>query len=458
MQRLVRALSLTIACLPAACAFLLDFDELQAGETGGQGGADAGCGPCETTDPCTPRVCEQGQCVDKPLVGLADDGLRASFHFPQAHRLTLTAFGNGFYGSVFHEDNGSRLRFFRIGVDEPASDGGPPASALTSDFAGALPALSGLATAAPASAAGMATQGSALIAAFGTSDGEVYGLRLSSDLTPQTGSGQFPTVGAEYLTADPQQHPAPWYSGGELYVGWVTDQRYVRVYKQNAAPPLDLGPPGSVQAFLPLLAKAGAAVLWIANGVFVQHEQQAQPVQLQECPQVQGWSYRAVSGFGLDLSTYVANIALWSKTDGASWALHSESIFCTAQACAPSSGPPTCGQGVDQVLEGAKNLASLAFQVPEQPAENYYEVDVARVEGGGQGQLLLYAGEINANTGAQTALGDQIALTAPEPAAEAADWPAVAFSGGDKLMVGWLDPDAGGDAVELRRFKLCLPR
>src|SRR5690606_35767893 len=95
VRRALLLAAVAISAAPAACAFILDFDELQEGSalpssdaSVGDATGDSDC-VCTSNDPCRPQECVEGQCVEKPYVGLAYDGYHATFSADQVPRITL---------------------------------------------------------------------------------------------------------------------------------------------------------------------------------------------------------------------------------------------------------------------------------------------------------------------------------------------------------------------------------
>jgi hypothetical protein len=108
-------------------------------------------------------------------------------------------------------------------------------------------------------------------------------------------------------------------------------------------------------------------------------------------------------------------------------------------------------------VSGVRNVSALAFQVPGQPAGVFYEVIAFSVQSNEGRQIRLATIEFNLENDTVTELGERLVLTQFEPPERAGDWPAVAFSGTNKVLVAWVHPrDGSADEAHLRRYKLCL--
>jgi hypothetical protein len=439
--------ALVIGALPAACAFVLDFDELQAGG-GLQDASDDGACNCPSDNPCRPQICENGKCVPQVFVGLADDGYQASFQAEQMYRITLSSVGDAFYGSIFYDDGAPRLRFFKIPINQKAESGVQPQSKLSTELAAGT-ALVSLENAVAASAAGLVSTGPSVLATFGTTTGNVFALYITSDLTISSSSQNIGS--ADYSASDPYRHPHAWTTPA-AYIGWITNAGKVRV---SGAPLAEFGD-GAVTAFGPLLTGGGPAVAWMeAGSVFARHRDQATPLTLADCPTIKGWTPVGLTTFGAQGGLESANVAAWTKTSAGMWAVQSRALNCTHQSCKLATTDPICkplGEE-DDVAEGLRNLAWLASRIPEQEATKYYQIFATSLEGGGQRQVWISASELDSSTNGVEPLGDPIGLTPLEPASEAGDYPALAFSGIDKILVGWVHP---GQA-HVRRYRICPP-
>jgi hypothetical protein len=448
----MRSLPLTLVPLlsATACAFLLDFDELQQGEppASEDAGAEAGeCGACETTDPCEPKRCVDGKCVSEKIVGLGDDGLDVSYPVEQAYRVTLVALGDSFYASAFmRRDGAERLGFLKIGFDVRARDASELPSRLSSELG--LPVLE---TAVPISAAGFDTGPLRVIAAFAVEGGEVYRVQLDGELAAR-GVEALTLPAARYGTGDRFLHPIPWHVGPQAFVGWVTDTGIVHVWKEGSSPAL-FGA-GGVVGFAPMATQAGAAVLWLGNGVSVQHELQPLATAITECEALASFTFRSVAASSSD-KPFVLNYAFWSKSRAELWASQGVLIVCSDSLCqAPL--PLDCAGEDGSLFPGMRGLDYVLFSIPGRPSALVYDFSVAQIDDGSQSRLLYAVGQTDWSVSGEpksTVLGGPTDLTRPEPSAQAATGPAVAFSGTDRLLVGWVEPKA----VRLRRFKLCLP-
>jgi hypothetical protein len=438
------AIAAVLAALaPGACVFVLDFDELQARDGANDGGGEAGCN-CASDDPCRPQVCEAGKCVEQVFVGLADDGYHGRFQGEKMHRITLTNVGSAFYGSVFYDDGQPRLGFFRVPIHEKA-DGVRPQTRLSTELSaeGVLPALI---DAVPASAAGLLSPDSLILATFGTTTGGVFVLYVGSDLRITNASLQL--AAADYSGTDPRRHPQAWIASKQAYIGWITNAGKVRV---PGTPMVEFGD-GAVTSFGPLITAGGAAVAWLEGSVFARHQNQAVAELLADCPSIKAWTPVALSTFGVQGSP-APNFAAWTKTSGGESAVQTRTIGCSNELCAPVTTDPSCGQpqATDDVNPGLRHFEYLASRIPEQDANKYYEVFASSLESTGVRQVFLQAREYDTNTDLAEALGEAVMLTPIEPVSEAGDHPVLAFSGIDKILVAWVHP---GEA-HVRRFRIC---
>ena len=495
MGRWLALLPLVSVFSLASCAFLLDFDDLQAG---GQAGTDAGAGAggsagsggdsgnsgssgssgssatggssgssgssgsdgggcpadCADTDPCTVDRCDTTAsppvCVHDRLV---KDGVSEALVADEMHRVTMTSGPDAFYYSVFEQTNMSpEVTLYELTREGTASRELIKVSSLP--IFGAARSAGGLVV--------DTTQGFKLHAfpAFGN---DVW--HIIFDSTFMAGLGNSHRVGiGTYDGAAPRRHPVAVKLGnGEIVGAWINTDGTVSVGSSTRAATV-LSPTGVVVSQIaPLSSSTTPGVLWTSpSGVNTQLlGGTASPIAT--CNAQQGVYLSATSaeilpGFWL---------ASWTKGGQGFLVTEGKGLGCAATTCA---GEASCG-GSEQLSEGVRNPAiASAVRAGDPPGTvllaSATPLLVPNASGGATGAILLSVSRLVIQQGppmrATTEDIGQVELSrmppGPAPNFEAPDWPAVSILPPNKIAVAWLEPGSnGGDRLRLERYKICLP-
>jgi len=479
-----------------ACSFLLNFDELQAGDedagvggssaTGGSGatGGSSGSGgsagndgggtggsagnptcleSCDDSDPCTDDSCDETaappRCKNDPVKRIVDDGYEAEIQADEVHRVTLASGGDAFYFTVFETTNGSpELTLYRLRNGESEHE-------ELVKFAGIIGLLR------PQSAAGMVVDtraGLALHGFYALGD-SVYHIVL--DGTFELANATNTVIGnGTYDALNPRRHPLAGAYGTSVAGAWINKDGTISVGAAGR-PVTPLGNATNPATQLALIGTRDTpGVLWTSNnGVFVQlaGSPPAPAAQLTQC------EARA----GIFTSATAAPIlgdfwlTSWTKAGGigtnAFIVSENRSAGCMAPFCAGTD--TSCD--ADSTDPGVRNLAFvIATRAGDPPgtvfaatAAPYLAPDQAGT-GLEAGLQLLVAridfGEVPFQTDpVPDPIGEvELSRMAPQGTLrEGPDFPAISILPPDRLAVAWIEPRASSDVLRSKRFKICAP-
>jgi len=511
---------LLLSVIPA-CSFLLDFDELtegggeapgSAGETnagaggqdaeGGQpstpgggesgrenaagaGGAaagegggptsDAGAGgapgcatDCDDEDPCTLDACENGECTNTLVPGLALDGVDESIAADQHLRATIAAGSDGFFISDFYNDAGaSDLDFYRLGA--------APEDTLDPIFSFAD--LDLLAGAGPVSAAGLAMDNELgrIHAFIGLRERQATGARVfhaTLDLSYTVrGRAQ---AGTSYFSDTPYNYPAALNLGGSIYSAWINEDRTVSLHGgatlDNAV--LAATTPASTLALLGSVGNL-PVVLYGSEGVGVFLERpNVAPVSVPECQTAPGVyssagaTYAGVAGF------WLTNWTKFGNDDGTGEGFltsDSRGAGCTLAGCTVADAAE-CPSDSGNNLE--RNVATLSALRPgDRTGIVHYVAAVPSLSADDDGNpqavlhLALYRVDFGLvpfeSTPESEALGEPL-LVSSLPTEEASgfagpDWPVLAYVPPNHVALAFIQPAEDRSELRVQRYRMCLP-
>jgi hypothetical protein len=486
----------------ASCAFLLDFDSLQAengdgtggrllsggtsgtagtdenGGSGALGGGEAGAGgnagcssSCFDEDPCTVDGCdENGECVADVLTGLVPDGIDETIGAARHYRVTAVGGDDDFFLSVFSEgDNGASTAILRL-----------PAEGGALETIATLDASLGEDDGPAASAAGLAFQpGTGLLhayAALKNADGSASRVRhfvINGSSFEMLASGL--VVGDSYWDASPFQHPVAATLGDVPTVAWINEDQSIGVDGGGLeqVETLAAGTPAHALALIGTDGAAPAVIYGTADGVLVERPG-SDPVTVDECQSAPG-AYLSITSTRTTVPGFW--LATWTKlgpeTDENEGFLTSEGLglYCADDA--------TCllqQRDCDDVNPNnlVRNTASTVVHRPGTAAGLVEVVQATPLIGPGEEPDTLSAGILLsqtlvdfgipplANPPESEELAPPIALSAQETTEEAEfrgpDWPALAHVAPDRYLVSWIELGAdGGDALRVQRYRMCLP-
>src|SRR5690606_32135223 len=135
-----------------------------------------------------------------------------------------------------------------------------------------------------------------------------------------------------YDDSDPTRHPQVWVADDRAFIGWVGTNS--RVLGPDTLTNTLMFGNGAVTNFAPLLTPDGAAVVWAeGTGIFAQHQDDPNPLSLADCPAIAGWQPLFLGGMGLAGPSNALTIAIWTKSNGTSFAAQARAVQCTADMC-----------------------------------------------------------------------------------------------------------------------------
>lgn len=510
-----------LSAIPA-CSFLLDFDalsegggeapggagETQAGEGGrdasggepttpaggeagrdtgaagaggaaaGEGGSppgDAGAGgvlvcasDCDDEDPCTLDACEDGECTNTLVLGLALDGVDERIAADRHVRATIAAGSDGFFISDFFEDGGaSDLDIYRLGA--------APEDTLEPAFSFAD--LDLLAGAEPVSAAGLAMDNELgrIHAFIGLRERQATGARVfhaTLDLGYTVRSSA--QVGTSYFSDTPYNYPAALNLGGSIYAAWINEDRTVSLHGgatlDNAV--LAATTPASTLA---LLGSAGnlPVVLYGSDGIGVFLERpNVAPLSVPECQTAAGVyasagaTHAGVPGF------WLTNWTKFGTDDGTGEGFlttDSRGAACTVAGCTVADAEE-CPSDSGNNLE--RNVAHLSALRPgDRTGIVHYAAAVPSLTADDEGNaqavlhLALYRVDFGLvpfeSTPSSEALGEPL-LVGSLPTEEASgfagpDWPVLAYVPPNHLALAFIQPAEDHSELRVQRYRMCLP-
>jgi hypothetical protein len=475
----------------ASCAFLLDFDELQAGDgagpdaaagtggTGGTGGSSgsssgtsgsaggggsSGTGPgdgggcpesCADTDPCTVDRCDTSasppRCVNDRLV---KDGVSESLVADEMYRVTMTSGGDAFYYSVFEQTNMSpEVTLYELTREGTASR--------------ELAKVSSIPLFGPARSAGglvVDTSQGFKLHAFPAFGNDVWHIIFDSTFAVGVNNSHRVGIGT-YDSTIAKRHPvAMKLANGEIVGAWINTDGTVSVGSATRTATA-LSPTGVVVSQIaPLGAGNTPGVLWTGPSGVNAQLLGGTPSPVAACNTEPGVYLSATSaeilpGFW---------IASWTKAGNNYLVNEGKGLGCSGTTC---TGEATCDPA-DQATPGLRNpalataarssdppgtvlLASATPVIgPDQPGGSLTSAILLNL----QRMVIEQGPPLRATT--QDIGSVELARMPPGPAPnlEGPDWPAISILPPNKIAVAWLEPGAsGGDRLRVERYKICLP-
>lgn len=496
--------------LLGACAFLMDFDELQKGNgvkgTGGGGqtgtggdasasggssgndaspdgsggssgaggtGAGGGGGNCPTscadTDPCTVDTCEVSGCVHTHTPGVVLDGLSGKIEAPAFHRVTIGAHKSSFYVSSFGTTAaGSDVVFHTFSTTDDALSTGRELSKL-GNFNGRV----------PVSAAGIAATTNGLVLSVFVAMGQTLGAPAQVwELTID------PTFGVKSSTPahtdDDYEGPATAYpvawspSGTDVIAAWPGTTSGVYMHhagsptEATGASPAFAAPGGKVTHVAPLAAGALPGVVFVNSKVSIQALGQLLPITLGGCDARPGSFTNAISAYSQVDGIWIGG---WTKTLAAGgWVSEMKPLICSTSGGVACLGSPRC-EATDQPYTGIRNptmtfltdqndpVVGRVFEIIALPYVNTGD----NAAGIGIQMLQVDFDVSTADAGVKTKVltPTTIPLVSTTIGANSAgpDWPTMAFLPPDHLAIAWIQPAAtAGQEVHVERHKVCFPK
>ncbi len=455
----------------SACSFLLDFDELSAGDeqaaggtagtgSGGSGATDGGsaCGVCDDKDPCTVDLCDtsgdQPRCVFEPQT-LVPDGMSVTQEFDEVHHLNLVSAGGRFYLSTFAREGATddvTLWTFGRDGDQDQFKAGARFSQLVqgTPLQGKLPASgAGLL----AKVLGFKTQIYVALAVRDAAnlDANVYLVGLDEEFKPLDDFGQLSQT-RTFAVPDLKRQPILWETNSIINVGWLT-----RV--------------GAV--FFPLVDNGTTYVVTAANA------QAIAPIDNAQVPGVLVVSDNSVTtqladkpealvenciGKGMPITRAgSARISLnfwytwWSRASGQGAASDIASLACGQNACAADR----CGKGDrdHDASDGVRN-PDYAVVVRETTPDLLTLVGAVPSVQGERAKLDLTLNTVRLSGGTTqpvTSTSVQLVDEATSQGSGGPDYPRIAVSGEDRLAVAWLETAGSKAQLRVERYRMCYP-
>ncbi len=497
-KRLGSFVAVCLASSLAACALLLDFDELQTdGQDASLGGTDGGLGgtssggtgggsgsagdaatdgggtggdasapecvnpsDCDDQDPLTSDDCVSARCVYAPVGTLELDlDFKLDQLTPQALRVTLATFGDRVVLSTFaagtNVPHQTKLHTFAVAAQSATFDASTDVPTLLSGLPDG-----GVSDETPGSAVGLLEVAGELHAFFATfkpfSHTKVWHVSLDANLAPTTAATVITDPGLSYDVGlgQSRQYPTP---------GIVNDGDVAAAYVlgPGSASPNGVelrGPNGKYGTFAvgavygaPVSVPGGAGVAFLKSG-----------------SSNYGWR---VSGTTQEYSACFQSATSWgplsvtSPVPGLTFGVYSSShlgvhrtdsraFFCNATGCLVT--PSDAASCVTSSTEFVRNPVIHAQLTNAQPKQGV-RVRLASVYpavNGTKTDLLLNVGFADiadeGSSGGYPVVTVQSDTGAPSTTA---DYPAVLVVG-DRIVVAWISGAPGSEVVHLRRYTL----
>lgn len=517
MPRRLLVTSLAVVPFATACAFLIDFDELQKGnqtaaKDGGTGGSSSSAGggggagqeastgttggtagtggslpsdastndatdasgcasSCDDRDPCTVDACSAGACTHTHTAGIVPDGLSTKLSAKTFYRATLAAHKDTFYLSALRTAalSGTDVVLHTFGARDALLSAGKNLTSIAA-FGGKN----------PRSAAGIAAGDSDLFIKFSVAMGgtigqaaQVWEVTTDASLTVQ---GAAPAAADSNYLGAATTYPIAWSpSGAEVYSAWPGAAGGVFVHRAGDAPlatgaPPALGGTAQITSLAPLGAGSIPAVFYIGAGPYVQAVGQANPFPLGGCDARPGTYTDAFSAFTKIQDLWIGG---WTKTLTAGGTVsETKPIVCGSSSSGVAClGSPRCDSG-DQTLPGVRDPAILFVTNTGDPAGRVYQIVAAPYVDPAKNQMGLDLDMVQIDFNlSQPDGGEKTTHITPTPiplstvmggaSAAGPDWPAMAFMDPDRLAIAWIEPDAsviGQDALHVERHRICFPK
>jgi hypothetical protein len=490
----------------AACAFLMDFDELQkgnggaggsgqtggrSGQSGGNGGAAGGAAGadasadssssggapsggaggggtggrgtdggencpsgCADTDPCTVDACTTSGCTHTYTPGVFLDGLSDKATLPEFHRVTIAVQRPNFYLSALASTtSGTDVVFYGLNATDANLSAGRELSKLGT-FNGRV----------PVSAAGMASTTNGLVLNVFVAMGQQLGQAAQVwELTVDPAFGvrsATPAATDDNYAAPPTAYPVAWSpSGTEVYAAWPGATSGVFMHRAGSAAegpgasPALAAPGGKVTHVAPLSAGVLPGVLFVNSRASVQVFGQLVPISLGACDATPGTLTQALTTHSLVDGIWLGG---WTKTKTAGgWVSELKPVLCgTSSSGVGCLGSISC-QAEDAKYDGIRNPAftfvrnvngnDAVGRVYEIMALPY--VNTVSNEAGISLQMLQVDFDTatpDASVRTQTITTTPISIVTMPPGANNAgpDLPAMAFLEPHHLAIAWIQPGA----------------
>jgi hypothetical protein len=507
-RRRLGALFLTTPIF-AACAFVMDFDELQKGNgaakgtggtsgtsAGGAAGADASAGAsasggaggaggtsgaggdtdgssncptgCADTDPCTVDECAATGCTHTYTAGVYLDGLSDKTTAPAVHRVTITAQKPNFYlSALVSTPTGTDVVFHGINATDTTLSAARQLSKLGA-FNGRV----------PVSAAGIAATSGGLVLDVFVAMGQTLGQPAQVwELTVDPALGvrsAAPAAADDNYGAPPTAYPVAWSpSGADVYAAWPGATSGVFLHRAGdpaaaaGAGPAFAAPGGKVTHVAPLSAGNLPGVLFVNSKASIQAAGQLFPISLGACDANPGALTSAFTAHSLVDGVWIGG---WTKTKNAGgWVSELKPLFCGASSSgAGCLGAITC-QGDDLSYDGIRNPSVVFVSTPTDPVGRVYEIMAlpyvnTQDNAAGIGLQMLQVDvdistpDASASTKPITPSPVPIVTIPPGANNTGPDWPAMAFLEPDHLAIAWIQPAASGQELHVERHKVCFPK
>lgn len=488
-HRLGSVVAVCFASSLAACAFLLDFDELQTdgqdASLGGTGGTDGGAGAggdaatdgggtggdasapecvnasdCDDEDPFTSEDCVSERCVYAPTGTLEPDpDFKLDQLTPRVLRVTLATFEDRVVLSTFaagtNVPHQTTLRTFAVAAPSVTFDAIRDVTSLL----GGLPD-GGVNDETPGSAAGMLEVAGELHAFFATfkpfDSTKVWHVSLDANLAPTTSPTVITDAGITYDVGlgQSRRYPTP---------GIVDNDDVAAAYVLgvgSASPgAVQLrGPNGDYGTFAvgaeyaaPVSVPGGSGVAFLKSG---------------SKSDTYGWR---VGGTTQEYSTCFLSGSSWgvlsatSPVPGLTFAVYSSShlganstdsraFFCNTTGCVVTpSDSASCPTNSTEFVRNPTIHSQLTNAQPKQGvrvrlASVYPVVESTKTD------LLLNVGFVDVADEGSSGGYPPVTVTSDTGAARA-DYPAVVVVG-DRIVVAWISGANGSEMVHLRRYQL----
>jgi hypothetical protein len=472
LRKILPILSLLGATAVVSCAFIRDFDELQAGGPiagaagtaaagGAAGAAGSACEACDDHDPCTRDTCVADGTCHHYSNGAILDGVDATIGAGTAQAVTLTGSAQRFYAAVVTGDAAaSTVTLYSLGPADDTPVLGPTVQGPRGLGGGTLRAVPGAAVALVAQT-DIPNHVLAYAAVTETgSVGSVWRFTLSPTLQPVPGAQPERLSAAnrdDYLMA--QRGPIAWQMGSTVHGAWIGDDG-TTIHLNSTGQLLNrsLGNGSTaVQSIAPLGNGTDPGVLWLGAGTPAQGFGQVvgalAPSLLALCP-AEG-QFLSASTSHLTGGVWIASMTR-ALTDGITDELRM--LGCAGTACTVSDSG--CGQ---QPSAGMYDAVTALQQSPSETQVAYEAVLTPQYLGPTEVAAYFQVIRIDFGTdpvGARALFPDLSGLEVARVASAvplAIGSPSVAFSGTDRVAVAWIQPAAAGGPPEARiqRYQLC---
>jgi hypothetical protein len=458
---------LTLAPALASCAFVLDFDSLQSGGGGGQGGQLLTGGSAGTLGGSAGKsggddICGEG------VVGLVLDGVDETLQGDTYYRVTAASGDDDFFLSSYGLVGGEPVvTLYRL-----------PAEAAGLEEIGTISGrmIADLELGEPASAAGLVFQPFAgLVHAYLalrklTGDGARVWHTVFNSSTLEMLSVSA-VVSDDYWQVSPYNHPVATNFGSVVGAAWLNEDQTVGVELSGEVHTLAKDTPAMTVALLAAEDGSAAVLYGTEEGLFVERPG-SDPLPVGECQTAPG-AYLSTSTTSTTIPGFY--IGSWTKfgveTDENDAFLTSEGrgVYCNADGCVLQA--PSCDGGAENNL-----IRNPATAVIHRPGSQTGLVEVVQArpqlvpgeeEGSVVARLALTQAAVDfgippfENPAVAEPLGPEIQLSAQETSEardfRGPDWPVLANVAPDHYLVAWIEPTDTGDALRIQRYRLCLP-